>query len=76
MNRYYAMYKCQLCGALLRYGEPHEIPYDKLPELLGMVIRRQHLASNPYLNTAPMQVPCKCKDGSAGMAYFAGFKKA
>ena len=76
MSKYYAVYKCQLCGTPLGYGEAKEIPYDKLPELLGKVIQSQQFANNPYLQTAPMHIPHKCKDGSAGLAYFAGFRKA
>lgn len=76
MKQYYAVYKCHLCGRLLRYGKPQQVPYDKLPDLLGEVIKSQMFANNPYLPSAPMQVPCKCPNGNAGMAYFAGFKEA
>lgn len=76
MPKYYPTYKCPLCGTLLQYGEPKEIPQDKLPELLGQIIRNQQFAGNPHLYQAPMHITCKCKDGSAGLAVFAGFKKA
>ena len=76
MERYYAVYKCQLCGAALAYGEPHEVPYDKLPELCGKVVQNQTFINNPALYKAPMQIPHKCAEGSCGMAYFAGFKRA
>jgi hypothetical protein len=71
--RYVAVYKCQLCGALVQYGEPKEIPYEELPEICGKVIQNQLFAGNPYLYQAPMQVVHKCKDLNCGMAYFAGF---
>ena len=74
MAKYYAAYKCPLCGTLLQYGAAKSVPYDALPELLGRVVRNQKFAGNPYLYEAPMQVPHKCPDGSAGLAYFAGFK--
>ena len=74
MAKYYAAYKCPLCGALLQYGDAQSIPYDALPDLLGKVVRNQQFAGNPYLHKDPMQVPHKCPDGSAGLAYFAGFK--
>ena len=74
MARYYAAYKCPLCGALLQYGESQSVPYAELPTLLGKVVGNQRFAGNPYLHQAPMQVPHKCPDGSAGIAYFAGFK--
>lgn len=75
MGLYRVTYKCPLCGRLLIAGAPKQIPDDKLPETLGAVIRNQLMAGNLYLYQAPMQIPCKCPDGSAGMAYFAGFKK-
>jgi hypothetical protein len=70
---YIAVYKCQLCGTLLTYGDPKEIPYEVLPEICAKVIQNQQFAGNPYLYQAPMQIPHKCKDGNCGMAYFAGF---
>ena len=76
MAKYYAVYKCPLCGKLLRTGEAREVPYDRLPELCGRFMWDQQFASNPYLNTASSHVPCKCVDGSCGLAAFAGFKKA
>lgn len=76
MAKYYATYKCPLCGTIIQYGVPREVPYEKLPELLGKVIRNQQFQGNPYLYEAPMHIPHKCADGSAGLAYFAGFHKA
>lgn len=76
MPKYYAIYKCPLCGTLLKTTENTiEIPYDELPKLLGKYIRTQQFAGNPYLYEAPSHIPCKCKDGSAGLAAFAGFKR-
>lgn len=71
--RYYAVYICPLCGKRLRLPNSAEIPYDKLPEMLGNVIQNQQFAGNAYLHKAPMQIPCKCGDGNAGLAQFAGF---
>lgn len=76
MAKYFPTYKCPLCNTLLHDRNPIEIPYDKLPEQLGRFIRNQQFAGNPYLHQVPMYIPCKCKDGSAGLAAFAGFKKA
>lgn len=73
--KYSAIYKCLLCGQFIRYGSPHEVPYNELPRLLGKVIKNQLFAGNPALHEAPMHIPHKCKDGSAGLAYFAGFLK-
>ena len=76
MSKYIGIYKCLLCGELLTTGTPVEIPYERLPELLGTAVRSQQFAGNPYLNTPLMQIPHKCPDGSAGLAWFAGFQKA
>ena len=73
--KYSAIYKCPLCGQLIRYGQPHEVPYDELPRLLGKVVQNQLFAGNPVLHEAPMHIPHKCQDGSAGLACFAGFLK-
>ena len=71
--KYFAVYKCSLCGKLLRLGDSAEIPYNKLPELLGQIIKNQSFAGNPYLHKVPLYVPCKCDNEDAGLAYFAGF---
>ena len=73
--KYIAAYKCQICGTLVQYGEPQEIPYESLPEICGQVVRNQQFAGNPYLYKAPMQLVHKCTNGDCGMANFAGFKK-
>lgn len=74
MSKYRAIYKCSLCGRSLTTGKPTEIPTEALPALLGRVVSSQQFASNPYLNTPPMQIPHQCQDGSAGLAWFAGFQ--
>lgn len=74
MSKYAARYRCQLCGQLIHYGNPAEVPYDKLPELLGQVVKQQAFLGTS-LYQAPMQIPHKCADGSGGLAYFVGFKK-
>ena len=73
--KYYAAYKCPLCGTMLRYGEAHEVPEQQLPELLGKVIQNQQFFGHPTLYTAPMHIPHKCPNGDAGLATFVGFKK-
>ena len=73
---YRAVYKCPLCNRRLLYGNPLDISYDKLPEILGMVIKNQLFAGNPAIHQAPMYIPCKCPDGNAGLAEFAGFIQA
>lgn len=73
--KYWAVYKCPLCGKLSRLGDSVEIPYDELPNLLGKVMQNQLFAGNPYLHKAPLHIPCKCDNGNAGLAQFAGFMR-
>lgn len=70
------VYKCPLCGRLLTNGEPKDIPYDQLPNALAEFVKNQQFAGHPILYVAPMHIPCKCPDGNAGLATFAGFIKA
>lgn len=74
---YYAQYKCQLCGAVVRYGDvkPVACSQEQLQELCMRVIRNQQFMNNPALYQAPVNAPHHCADGSCGMAYFAGFKR-
>ncbi len=55
--KYFPVYKCALCGTLLRYGNATEIPYEELPKVLGDVIANQQFAGNPYLYQAPHAHP-------------------
>ena len=71
--KYWAVYKCQLCGKLLKINDSVEISYDELPSILGKVINNQSFINNPYLYKAPMYIPCKCNNGNVGLATFAGF---
>lgn len=70
-----AAYMCSMCDTMILYGNPFEIKYGDLPNLLGKVVRNQLFAGNPYLHQAPMQIPHKCRNGNAGLAYFIGFRK-
>lgn len=71
--KYFATYKCPLCGKLLTPSSSVEIPYEQLPALLGKAVQNQMFAGNPYLHQVPMHVVCKCNDGNAGLAPFVGF---
>lgn len=73
--KYFAVYKCALCGQLIHYGNSKEVSYSMLPELIAKVIQNQQFAGNSYLYQAPMNIPHQCKDYNAGMAYFVGFMK-
>jgi hypothetical protein len=72
---YDIVYKCLLCERISRLGNPIELEKDQLPQLLGKIVANQKFFGHPILHKAPMQVPCKCSDGSAGLAYLAGIAK-
>ena len=74
MSKYAAIYKCQLCGAMLHNGNPTEVPDGKIPDLLAKVIKQQLLMGTP-LYQAPMHIRHMCADGSGGLACFVGFKR-
>lgn len=74
MAKYEPRYRCQMCGQELRFGNQAEIPYDKIPELLGKVVATQQFIGTA-LHQAPQYLPHKCPDGSGGLAAFIGFKK-
>lgn len=70
-----AIYKCPLCDTFITFGNTVQCKYFDLPGLLGKVEQNQLFAGNPYLHTAPLHIPHKCKTGDAGFAYFAGFRQ-
>lgn len=74
MPKYVPLYRCQMCGAVMLHGNPTEVPYDKIPELIAQVVKNQRFIGTA-LYQAPMHIPHKCADGSGGLAAFAGFKK-
>lgn len=73
--KYAAAYRCPLCKRLLLADNSFEIEYDQLPGLLGKCVCNQRFVGNPALHKVPMQIVCKCADGNAGLAQFAGFVK-
>lgn len=74
--KYFPSYKCPLCDELLHNNEPLDIPYTDLTMHLFRFVQHQQLAGNPYLHQVPQYIPHACKDGSVGLAFFAGFKVA
>lgn len=73
-NKYCPAYRCHMCGTLIA-GDEFEAYYNDLPELLGKVVQNQRFIGNHYLHTVSFYYPHKCKDGSAGLGIFAGFKR-
>ena len=70
--KYTLIYKCPLCNQLIKYGKAVDVPYDMLPEVLAAFVLNQQFAGHPILHKAPMHIPHKCKNGGAGLAFFAG----
>ncbi len=70
--RVMSVYKCQLCGQLLRYGNTAEMEHEKMPEVVGKFISRYQTFAGSALSPAPMYIPHKCGNGNCGMAIFAG----
>ena len=73
--KYVPVYRCPLCNKLSQLGNEFDIEYDQLPELLGKCVRNQQFVGNPVLHKVPMQIVCKCGNGNAGLAQFAGFAR-
>lgn len=70
-----AVYKCQLCEHLEVYGQERGVPGNMVKGLVDKVIQQNQLfAGNPYLHKAHMYMTHRCKDGSVGLAHFAGFQ--
>lgn len=73
--KYVPVYKCPLCNKVtIPPGvSPSEIPYDQLPVLMGKIVQRSQWSGSLASMKFPMEVICKCADGNAGLARFAGF---
>ena len=74
VNKYRILYKCPMCNTCIKSDKDRNIDQDILPELLAKVWKNQLFAGNPYLYEAPMYIPHKCSNGSAGLAQFIGFE--
>lgn len=75
MAKYVGVYKCELCEEF-EIGEGYvEADQEFAMKMTGDVIRKQIFSGNPYLNQVPLHTIHRCKDGSAGLAIFAGFKR-
>lgn len=73
IQKYNIVYKCPLCGRLLYSPNSMNLEYDSLPDLLADVVKNQQFSGHPILYKAPFYIPCKCGNGNAGLAQFAGF---
>jgi len=69
---YDVAYRCTLCSKVMRLGKAVKLEYNDLPALCGTIVQQKQFRGNPYFQTAPFEVPCKCTNGNCGIAYFAG----
>lgn len=70
------IYRCLLCNTSFTAGNPVDVAYEQIPDLLGKVIQNQMFMSNPALYQFPMHLPHKCQDHKGGgLAMFIGFKE-
>ena len=76
MARYRPIYKCGLCGMLLKIPETLNVPESEAEKQIARVIwRNEHFAGRRDLNPVAMYIPHNCTDGSCGVAQFIGIKK-
>lgn len=76
MPKYYAKYRCLLCGAVFTMGNPAEIPTEKLQALLQRAIEyRPFSESNPAFRdmSPPQYATHHCGGLRIGLAEFSGF---
>lgn len=75
--KYYAVYKCPLCGQLFRITNGTvECEENDLPVLMAKIVQNHELFfGNQYLYKCPIYMPHKCNDGNGGLGQLAGFKQ-
>lgn len=60
-------YRCTLCGELIDFCDAIELEESALHNLSAFILNsKKQMAEN---------MTHKCKDGSTGVAYFAGFRR-
>lgn len=64
------LYKCSICGEIV-IGKP----VGNFQRNLLQCVCDKKASLDCVLGDAPVAIVHKCKDGSVGMAYFAGFRK-
>ena len=68
MSKYFAVYKCSLCGAIIKYGNTADLGNGN-PESVAEQITDEMFARGRHWRAHD------CKDGNIGIAYFAGIKR-
>lgn len=70
---YKALYKCEMCGQIQRYGDPVEADQDAAEKAVIKVISNQQFAGSVFYK-APMHITHRCTDGSVGISRFIGLR--
>jgi hypothetical protein len=65
--KYCPTYRCVLCGELVDFCDPIELEESCLHDLSAFILNSKTQMTE--------HITHKCKDGSTGVAYFAGFRK-
>lgn len=63
----YPTYRCALCGELIDFCDTIDLEESDLHDLSAFILNSKKKMTEHMTH--------KCKDGSTGVAYFAGFQK-
>ena len=76
MSDYRTVYRCRMCGEILR-GPVIDIGSYYIVDAIEKMAYAQQFRANPYLakDIPPMTILHHCKNGWDGIADFAGFKE-
>lgn len=76
MAKYYPVFKCMICGELIQEKMFLDKSIIEAREQVAAAIRRYQMFGNaPHISNIPWFATHVCKDGSIGIAEFAGLKK-
>lgn len=75
MMKVFAAYKCSLCNKIIRHGETEYVSKEKLLKLCSGFFKKRIFKDESVILKSPLTIVHKCSNGSAGVAYFAGYVK-
>lgn len=75
MSKYKAVYKCLICGTEQVAGYMELPSREEAARQIEKVVGNQQFINNPYLYKAPLYQTHDCRDGSCGLAHFAGLRR-
>lgn len=80
-HKYYATYKCPLCGKQIRLksdtisSQEQMLPVLELLSKLDVEFRKGNTLKIASVSEFQLHIPHRCEDGNVGFAMFAGFTK-